>query len=130
MSDEGVGTGADSQGGPQSAEFESIEEVDETVQQLADLLREDQSDLAVAIDTILEATQEADDEADPDDVAEDVTLPFYEDDREVAFTIGLTTGALLEAREYVEGGDEGEQTETEQTVESSVEQSQSVSVST
>lgn len=112
-----------------SDEFESIEEVDETVEQLADLLREDQSDLAVAIDTILEATQEADDEADPDDVAEDVTLPFYEDDREVAFTIGLTTGALLEAREYVED-DEDEQTETGQTVESSVEQSQSVSVST
>jgi len=125
VSDEGVGTGADSQGGPKSAEFESIEEVDETVEQLADLLREDQSD--IAIDTILEATQEADDEADPDDVAADVTLPFYEDDREVAFTIGLTIGALLEAREYVED-DEDQQTETAQTVESSVEQSQSVTV--
>lgn len=105
-------------------EFESIEEVDETVAELADLLRGEQSDIAVAIDTILEATQEADDAADPDDVAENVTLPFYEEDREVAFTVGLTVGALLEAREYVED----EQTEASQTVESNVEQSQSVTV--
>jgi hypothetical protein len=108
-----------------SDEFDSIEEVDETVEQLADLLREEQSDLAVAIDTILEATQEADDDADPDDVAENVTLPFYEDDREIAFTIGLTTGALLEAREYVEDDDEDAQTET---VAVGAEQSQSVTV--
>jgi len=127
VNDEGVGTGADSQGGQKSAEFESIEEVDETVEQLADLLPEDQSDVAVAIDTILEATQEADGEADPDDVAADVTLPFDEDDRKVAFTIVLTTGALLEAREYVKD-DEDQQTETAQTVESTVEQSQSVTV--
>lgn len=106
-------------------EFESIEEVDETVAELADLLRGEQSDIAVAIDAILEATQEADDAADPDEVAENVTLPFYEEDREVAFTVGLTVGALLEAREYVED-DEDEQTETGATVEQSQEQSVTV----
>jgi len=127
--DEGVGSGADSQGGPQSTEFESIEEVDETIGQLVDLLREEKGDLAVATETILEATQEADDAADADEVVENVTLPFYEEDREMAFTIGLTVGALLEAREYVED-DEDEQTEESATVESNVEQSQSVTVST
>lgn len=86
-------------------DFDSVEEVEEMVEELADLLREEQADLAVAIDNLLEATREADDAADPDEVAEDITLPFYEEEREMAFTIGLTVGALLETREYVEDED-------------------------
>lgn len=110
------------------AEFESVEEVDQTIEELVELLEQGPTDLAVAAEAIHEATVEADEDADPDDVAEQVALPFYEEDREMAFTIGLTVGALLEAREYVGDDDEDEQTETAQTVESSVEQSQSVTV--
>lgn len=94
-------------------DFDSVEEVDEMAEELADLLREEQPDLAVAIDNLLEATHEADEDADPDDVAESITLPFYEEDREMAFTIGLTVGALLETREYIEEDDEEEEEEEE-----------------
>lgn len=109
-----------------SGEFDSVEEVDQTIEELVELLEQGPTDIAVATEAIHEATVEADDDADPDDVAENVALPFYEEDREMAFTIGLTVGALLEAREYVGDDDEDEQTETAVTAE----QSQSVSVST
>jgi len=98
---------------------------DITVDDLTELAQAaDQNDLAVAMRDVHQAVDEnwPDDDA-VSEATEDVVLPFHEEDRELAFTLGLTFGAWLEDQ-YPEDGLE----ETEDTVESTVEQSQSVTV--
>lgn len=74
----------------------------------------DQNDLAVAMRDIEAAVAEnwPDDEA-VDAAMDEVTLPFHDVERELAFTLGVTFGAWLE-EEYPET--EAEQTEDAQTV--------------
>lgn len=55
----------------------------------------EQGDIAVAID-LLEEVEAADSNADLDD---EIDLPFYEDDRELAFGLGLMVGGVLQASE-------------------------------
>jgi len=52
-----------------------------------------QGDIAAAIEAVEEANSKQIEGMDD----EDIDLPFYEEDREMAFTLGLTAGAVLEA---------------------------------
>lgn len=54
----------------------------------------EQNDLAVSIDRLEEACERAESEADID--IDGITLPFYEDDRALAFVMGLQAGAVME----------------------------------
>lgn len=83
-----------------------------------------QGDLAVAMRDIYEAVEDnyPDEEA-VSEATEQVTLPFHEEDREAAFTLGLTFGVILE-QDFPEDADDadGEATEASATVEQSQEQ--------
>jgi hypothetical protein len=103
------------------------EAADGLLTEMAGALTEVAGDLCVAIEELRDATEV--DEDGNVQLPEDMTLPFYEEDREIAFAIGLTVGAVLESKERAaKDSAEDEQTETAQTVESSVEQEQSVTV--
>lgn len=110
--------------GDLDTDIETPEEADEILTQLAGALTEVAGDLSVAIEKLRDATEV--DEDGNVQVPDDLTLPFYEEDREIAFAIGLTVGAVLEAKERAAADDaEDDQAETAQT---SVEQEQSVKV--
>jgi hypothetical protein len=102
---------------------------DVDIEEFADLCEQaGQGDLAVAVRDIYEAVEDnyPDEEA-VSEATEQVTLPFHDENREAAFTLGLTFGVILE-QDFPEDGDDAEDAavETEATVEA--EQSQETSV--
>lgn len=85
---------------------ESVEEVDTALRRLQGMLADESGDLAVAVEQITDALQKEDDLDDPEEAVKDITLPFYEEERETAFLIGITVGGLAELREHLKEGEE------------------------
>jgi hypothetical protein len=103
---------------------------DITIEDLVELSeRAGQGDLAVAMRDIHEAVEENwPDDAAVSEATEQVVLPFHDEDREAAFTLGITYGAWLEQEFPEDEKDDGddEATEASATVEQSQEQSVTV----
>jgi hypothetical protein len=69
---------------------------DEDVDEFVELVRTvGANDLVAAMERVIEIEEQFDDF---DDVEEEVEFPFYEEDRETAFLVGLTFGAMMENR--------------------------------
>lgn len=115
-------------------DIDSAEEADAILTELADAIEREAGDLAVAIERLRDAT-EVDDEGNLE-LPDDVTLPFYEDQRELAFAIGLTVGAVLESKERavketphrLENAEPAQQPDDAGDISQTVEQEQSVTV--
>lgn len=74
----------------------------EEIEQLITLAeRNDQNDLAVGMEQIVDIVEQQEggelDTDEMEDALEDVRLPFYEVDRELAFVFGIHFGGIIEA---------------------------------
>ena len=71
---------------PEDVTLDDIREIAEATEQ---------GDLAVAIDRLSEIEDVEYDALDEDEI----TLPFYEEDRELAFVLGLAVGGVMQAND-------------------------------
>lgn len=85
-------------------------EVNEALTELAEALEGEANDLSIAVERLR-------DETDPNEDGE-IKLPFYEEEREMVFSVGLAVGSFLESKERaIKDNSESEELSEEEAIE-------------